>query len=86
LTRRPTRRTIAEPGEVGIVDKAFIQIAPVRRQNVHRCAPGFPCFDCEFGRQDKLIEMMTPTAPSICPTALIISQFIAVTLAMTQQS
>src|SRR5438876_11497183 len=29
--------------------------------------------------------MMTPTAPSICPTALIISQFIAVTLAVTQQ-
>jgi hypothetical protein len=28
---------------------------------------------------------MTPRAPSICPTALIISQFMAVILAPTQQ-
>src|SRR5262249_23582683 len=33
-----------------------------------------------------MIEIMTPTAPSICPTALIISQFIVVNLAGTQQS
>src|SRR4051812_35243095 len=31
-----------------------------------------------------MIEIMTPTAPSICPTALIISQFIIVTLAVAR--
>src|SRR5439155_2217144 len=38
-----------ERGKVGIVDKAFIQIAPVRRQNVHRCAPAFLVLIADLG-------------------------------------
>ena len=38
-----------ERGKVGIVDKAFIQIAPVRRQNIHGCPPAFLVLVADLG-------------------------------------
>src|SRR5205823_12746920 len=36
-------------GDVAILDKTSIQIAPVRRQNIHRCAPAFLVLTADLG-------------------------------------